>query len=159
MNQTGIAAARHPLPTFFGRFTAVLSEHEHLWTTLRKLGEMSAALDAGQTLAAGLEPAGLIAALRVELAKHFAAEEASGHFGTVARECPGLLPRIVEMKSDHSAMLDATRDLALIATDENRRGELAASVSRLIKRLQNHEREENELLREYLQFEPAHSKD
>jgi hypothetical protein len=149
--------ANTPLPTFFGRFTAVLSEHEQLGTTLRKLGEMSAALDAGQELTAELEPTSLIAALQTELSKHFAAEEASGHFGTVASDCPGLLPKIVELKADHGAMLAATRDLAVIAADENRRHELVAPVLQLTRRLQAHEAEESELLREYLQQDQSKS--
>jgi hypothetical protein len=148
-------AASHPLPTFFGRFTAVLSEHEHLSVTLRKLGELCAALESGRPVAAELEPAALIADLRTELGNHFAAEEASGHFGTVARDCPILLPKIVELKADHSAMLETSRRLALIAADEARHPELAVPVQQLITRLQHHEREENALLREYFERDAA----
>lgn len=147
--------ASNPLPTFFGRFTAVLSEHEALWTILRKLGEMAAALEAGQGPTVELEPARLVVELQLELSRHFASEEASGHYGTVARECPVLLPKIVELKADHGAMLAAAQGIALMATDEARHRELPLPVLQLIAALRTHELEENELLREYFQHNDA----
>jgi hypothetical protein len=155
MSESTLPAVDRPVPTFFGRFTAVLSEHEHLETTLRKLGQMTTALGVGQDVAVELEPGRLLTALQADLVRHFAAEEASGYFGVVARDFPVLLPRIVELKLDHAEMLETIHTLLLAAADEARRFEVAASVAALITRLRAHEQMENELLHEYFRSEVA----
>lgn len=140
-----------PLPTFFGRLTTVLSEHEHLRETLRSLAMMCSALEAGQMeLPSELEPCCLIQALGTELSTHFEAEESRAHFGTMAQERPDLLPGIVDLKTEHRAMLEAVRDLALLVEDWARWSELPAPVRALVAKLRAHEHAEAELVRRYI---------
>lgn len=140
-----------PLPTFFGRLTNVLSEHEHLRDTLKNLATLCSALEAGQTaLPPELEPRTLVQALRVELATHFEAEEGRAHFGTMAQERPDLLPQIVERKAEHRSMLDTVRDLALAVEDTARWSELPAPARDLSASLRRHEQAEAELVRRYI---------
>ena len=141
----------HPLPTLFGRLSTILSEHEHLKGTLAKLAEMCVALESGRVpLPAELEPARLIGALRAELTRHFGAEEGAGHFGAMAQERPELLPRIVELKTDHVTMLQNIADLTLMAGDPGRRSELPPPTLALMAKLRAHEKAEAELVRGFM---------
>jgi hypothetical protein len=140
-----------PLPTFFGRLTTVLSEHEHLRDTLRSFARMCSALEAGQlALPQELQPLPLIQALRAELSTHFEAEESRAHFGTMAQERPDLLPQIVELKSEHRTMLETVRNLALAVEDPARWSELPAPARGLRAMLRAHEQAEAELVRKYI---------
>jgi hypothetical protein len=139
-----------PLPDFFGRLTTVRSQHEHLGVTLRCLDSTCDALEIGRTsLPVELTPRVLLAALRDDLGEHFEAEESDGHFGTIAREEPRLLPAIVDLKGDHSAMLDAIDALLLTASEELRWLELVVPVRRLMRALRAHEKAEALLLQAY----------
>lgn len=140
-----------PLPTFFGRLTTVLSEHEHLRDTLRSLTTMCSALEAGQMmLPPELEPRRLIQELCAGLSTHFEAEEGRGHFGTMAQERPDLLPEIVDLKAEHRAMLEIVRNLTLIVEDTARWTELPAPARALSAKLRAHEQAEAELVRRYI---------
>jgi len=139
-----------PFPDFFGRLTTVRSQHEHLGVTLRCLDSTCDALEIGRTaLPVELRPPVLLTALRHALGQHFEAEESDGHFGTIAKEEPRLLPGIVDLKGDHAAMLDAIDGLSLVASDESRWLELVVPVRRLIRALRAHEKAEALLLQEY----------
>ncbi|HEV8548820.1 MAG TPA: hemerythrin domain-containing protein [Polyangiaceae bacterium] len=141
----------HPLPTLFGRLSTILSEHDHLKGTLGKLAEMCLALESGRTtLPSELEPERLIGALRAELTRHFVAEEGVAHFGAMAEERPELLPRIVELKTDHVTMLQNIADLTLIASAPERRSELPPRTLELMAKLRAHEKAEAELVREFM---------
>ena len=142
------------LPTLFGRFTIVSGEHQRLSTTLRQLGEMCLALEAGNgEHSPDSHPLQLLAALHLTLRRHFATEEAEGYFGAVAGERPSLLPSIAGLRAQHTAMLQTTAELAAISADERRWAELSAPTLCLIERLQAHERAESLLLRDF--FAPA----
>lgn len=139
-----------PLPEFFGRLTTVRSQHEHLGATLQKLEAVCNALEIGQmSLPADANPPVLLAALRDDLARHFAAEESDAHFGLIAQEEPRLLPAIVDLKADHAGMLSALARLVLVAGDEARWVELVAPAQHLIRALRAHERGEALLLQDY----------
>src|SRR4051812_21890099 len=139
-----------PFPDFFGRLTTVRSQHEHLGVTLRSLDSTCDALEIGRTsLPVELTPQVLLTALRDDLGQHFEAEESEGHFGTMAREEPRLLPGIVDLKGDHAGMLDAIDGLLLVSSDESRWLELVVPVRRLIRALRAHEKAEALLLQEY----------
>jgi hypothetical protein len=149
-----LMTATHPLPTVFGRLTTVLSEHEHLKDTQEKLVALCAALGAGQSpLPSNLAPARLIAKLRAELSRHFANEETDAHFGAVVRERPELLPRVVELRADHTTMLDLIDGLELIAAEETRWNELIAAIPVFLGQLRMHEQAESALVQEF--FSPG----
>ncbi|HEX5102045.1 MAG TPA: hemerythrin domain-containing protein [Polyangiaceae bacterium] len=140
-----------PLPTFFGRLTTVLSEHEHLRETLRSLTTTCSALEAGQmTLPPELEPRRLIQELCAALSTHFEAEEGRAHFGTMAQERPDLLPGIVDLKTEHRVMLEMVRNLALVVEDPARWSELPAPARALSAALRAHEQAEAELVGRYI---------
>src|SRR5216110_1109001 len=83
--------APSPLPSLFGRFTAIFQDHDHLGKTLRRLREMCSALESGQALLPPeLAPDVLIAELRMDLETHFGAEESAEYFGVVVEEEPNL---------------------------------------------------------------------
>jgi len=139
------------LPTLFGRLTRLLSAHDRQEATLEKLREMCEALEIGRCpLPCQLEPPRLIAELTAELRSHFAAEESDAHFATIATQRPELLPRIVDLKTDHAGLLRALERIQLIAADENRWHELAEPVSRLIAVLNAHEEAEAELVQQFV---------
>jgi len=143
--------AATPLPTPFGRFTAVVSEHQHLGVALRRLDEMCRAVEAGQLdLAPELQPVPLIGELQSELSQHFAGEEGDTHFGAIASECPSLLRRIADLKAQHVVMLEELTSLAENARDKAKLTALPAPARRLIEELRTHEHAETMLLQEFL---------
>jgi len=136
------------LPSLFGRFTAILGDHEHLSVTLRRLRRMCASLEAGQTsLAEELTPHALFAQLRTDLSKHFDAEESPDYFGVVISEAPALATQVAGLKWDHLAMLRAVNALCELSLDATRWSQLPLGTRELIGRLERHERSESELLR------------
>jgi hypothetical protein len=136
----------------FGRYTAILSEHEHLGTTLRRLGDMCTALEAreGAPPPPGLEPARLIGAFISELSEHFAAEEADGYFGTMARERPALASTIAELEAEHARMLETLRELLAAAGDQRRAAFVAHGVRRIIHQLRAHEHRETRVMQGFI---------
>src|SRR5690242_10247514 len=131
------------LPSLFGRFTAILQDHEHLGTTLKELRSMCAALEATERLPLELSPARLLEDLRTDLSGHFAAEEAESYFGTIIEEAPPLAPRIGQLKSEHAAMLGVLGALCEVAVDAARALELCQATRVLIAELERHERAES----------------
>lgn len=135
------------LPSLFGRFTAILRDHEHLGTTLKSLRAMCTALEARDAVP---ESARVLAELHADLSGHFAAEEAESYFGTIAQESPSLAPRIDQLKDEHVNMLNALVGLASLAVDPMRTLELSVATRQLIAELERHERAESLLLGELL---------
>jgi len=136
------------LPSLFGRFTAILQDHENLGTTLKQLRAMCLSLETLQFLPATFAPRDLLEGLRADLSGHFAAEEADAYFGTIALEAPLLATRIGQLKNEHTAMLSAAASLCRVAADAGRAAELCEATRRLIAELEQHERAESLLLRE-----------
>jgi hemerythrin-like domain-containing protein len=138
------------LPSLFGRFTAILQEHEHLGKTLRKLRQMCAALEAGESEPASeLAPLALLVELRRDLGEHFAAEEDEAYFGTVVDEAPSLAPDIAGLKWEHMTMLRAADVLHDLAADRSRWSQLSKPTRELVAQLERHERSESKLLRRF----------
>jgi len=136
-----------PLPSLFGRFTAILRDHEHLGTTLKELRAMCSALEAQRSVP---DASRLLQDLRADLSGHFAAEEAESYFGTIVEESPSLAPRIGELKHEHESMLVALVALGLLADDPTRANELARAARLLIAELERHERAESQLIGQLL---------
>jgi Hemerythrin HHE cation binding domain len=138
------------IPSLFGRFTAILKDHGHLGITLRQLKALCAGLeDSRRELPQELHPPSLLAALRLELAQHFRAEESAEYFGTVVAESPPLAPGIAELKSEHAAMLDAVDSLLQLAADPGRWAQLPQPTRLLVMQLERHEASESKLLRDF----------
>jgi hypothetical protein len=138
------------LPSLFGRLSVLLDSHERQLATFEHLREMCNAIDAGQSsLPATLDPNRLLTELGCELSAHFTNEEGPAHFGTIARTRTDLLPRVVDLKADHSALQRTLARIELIATDKGRRSELPALVSGLLTDLAAHEQAEAELVEEF----------
>jgi hypothetical protein len=138
------------LPSLFGRLSILLDAHERHAATLESLRQLCDAIQIGQTIPASLEPRQLLRALRRELSSQFAAEEGQAHYRTIARSRTDLLPRMVDLKADHIALLRALSHIESIAADADRWGELPAHVSSLLTALADHERAEAELVEEFL---------
>lgn len=138
------------LPSMFGRFTAILQDHEHLGTTLKQLRSMCAALEAAPPLLAAVAPLELLEDLAGDLSRHFAAEEADSYFGTIVDEAPPLAARIAQLTTEHTAMLGAIIALCRFADDTSRYRELASAARQLLAQLERHERDESLLMRELL---------
>lgn len=136
-----------PMPSLFGRFTAIFQDHEQLAKTLRRLRLMCGALDNGQQPPPELSPDVLILDLRVHLGVHFSAEEADEYFGTVLEEAPALAPEIAGLKGEHLTMLRAADVLCSVARDRSRWRDLVGPTRELIGQLERHERSESKLLR------------
>jgi hypothetical protein len=137
-----------PLPSLFGRFTAILQDHDNLAKTLRSLRALCAALEDGtDLLPAELSPKRLLEELRADLTGHFGAEESPEYFGAVMDEAPELVPAIGGLKWEHMTMLHAVEVLCGIALDRARWRDLAAPTRELIGQLERHERAESALLR------------
>ncbi len=135
------------LPFLFGRFTAILQDHEHLGTTLKRLRAMCVALDAPNPNLHALEPTRLLQDLQTALSEHFAAEEADAYFGTIADEAPALATGIAQLKAEHAAMLAALSTLCRLASGAELVTELSLATRQLITDLERHERAESLLLR------------
>ena len=144
----------NPLPSLFGRFTAILQQHDHLGKTLRRLRSMCAALENGQTaLPSELAPNVLLVTLHADLDRHFGAEESIEYFGIVVDESPALAPQIAGLKWEHMTMLRAARVLSRRAQDHARWPDLVVPTRELVAELEQHERAESSLLRQF--FSPS----
>ena len=147
--------APSPLPSLFGRFTAIFQDHDHLGKTLRRLREMCSALESGQALLPPeLAPDVLIAELRKDLAVHFGAEESAEYFGVVVEEEPNLTADIAGLKNEHVAMLHAIDMLSQLSNDHARWFHLPAPTRELVAELERHERAESTLLRNLFYSKP-----
>jgi Hemerythrin HHE cation binding domain len=136
------------LPSLFGRFTAIMRDHDDLNKTLRQLRAMCSALEAEQgALPAELEPPRLLGALRVHLAEHFEAEESDQYFGVVVEEQPSLKTQIAALKWAHLTMMRALDGLCVLAAETGQWQQLPGPTRDLVTQLELHEREESGLLR------------
>lgn len=148
-------SAATPLPSLFGRFTAIFKDHEHLASSLRRLRLMCAALEDGQvSLPAALAPHLLLEELRADLVAHFAAEESPEYFGTVLEEEPSLAREIAALKWEHLMMLRGLDLLSELVKDSSRWLHLPAPTRELIRQLERHEGAETKLLRNLFRLTP-----
>ncbi len=141
--------ANTPLPSIFGRFTAILSDHADLRATLRRLEQLCATLEETERAPPlGRAPLELIAELQDELAQHFAAEEADAYYGTMAHDRPSSAHRITSLKQQHVEMLETLGLLQHLA-ENGRLSELPPPARRFVAALRAHEGAETRLLQEF----------
>jgi hemerythrin HHE cation binding domain-containing protein len=134
------------ISTPFGAVPALPAEPQRLDTTLRRVGELCQALDAGR---GDVEPVALFSQLRVDLELHFALEEANSYFGVVLRERPSLSQPISRLRHEHAALLEKLEALRLIVGDPLRWAELSRPTAELVDAFRKHEHEEAELMQEF----------
>ena len=147
--------APSPLPSLFGRFTAIFQDHDHLGDTLRRLRDMCSALENGESPLPGqLAPDVLLAALRDDLTAHFGAEESAEYFGVVVEEEPSLTYQITGLKNEHVSMLRAIESLSQLSKDHARWAHLPTPTRALVADLERHERAESSLLRSLFRSKP-----
>jgi len=133
----------------FGRFSAILKDHDHLGKTLKRLRKMCATLEIGELqLSPELFPEPLFDELYADLSAHFASEESSEYFGTVMDEAPSLVPQIAALESEHRRLLRTVEQLVDFAQDRARWSALPIPTRDLVVELERHERAESTLLRE-----------
>src|SRR5438105_2143976 len=141
----------NPLPSLFGRFTAIFQDHDRFAETLRSLRATCAALEAGNVEFPGeLTPAKLLRDLEHELARHFKSEESDEYFGTLVTEAPELYWPVAGLVVEHRTMLRSAQVLAEIAEGSHRWLELPQATRALLSQLEQHERAESKLLRQVL---------
>lgn len=139
--------ATTPLPSLFGRFTAIFKDHARLGTTLRRLRALCMTLEAGARPPPSERPARLLDELYADLKEHFTAEESREYFGTVLEEEPSLAPQIASLKWEHLSMLRTVERLRAAAQDEGQWPALPVPTRELVAELESHERSESVLLR------------
>lgn len=137
------------LPTFFGRATAASAQHVHLATLLQELTATCVGLERGEPCSES-EPLRLLDELEREMRGHFLAEESDGYFGTLVAELPTLLPRVAELRADHTRMMEIIGELRRLASAPDQRARLASETLALDERFKAHERVEADLVREFL---------
>ena len=139
-----------PLPSLFGRFTAIFSEHKNMSGTLSSVGSMCDVLEAGlERLPGRIHPLELVVDLQGCLSTHFAVEEADIYFGTIVLEQPYLAGRIAKLIAEHSLMLAIAARVRELAEVESWTA-LVAPTRALVAMLQKHELDESRLLQEFL---------
>jgi len=139
------------LPTLFGRYSLVLSEHSNLETTLQRLKDAARRFNA-QHMAPSQELvlSALLTDLRANLERHFQAEESEDYFGALVRESPALAPRVAALRHQHGAMLATLDALRLLAFEAHAWSRFERTVSVLIKTFNAHERSESLLIHGFL---------
>lgn len=147
------SARFEPLPSGFGRFTAIVDDHRELGGMLAELRRLCAARIANEPSAFESEAAGLLAALRAALLHHFAREEADDYFGVVVSERPALIPRVAELRAEHTAFLEVVGSLTQASSGAESL-QAAHDALEFFSALGAHERRETELLSEFFDREP-----
>jgi hypothetical protein len=141
-----------PIPSLFGRVTAVLGEHADLYKGLKRLRRLSEGLAAGER-SADAESRRAVCDFLAELSSHFAKEETGDYFGLLVDERPALRSDVHALIAEHRAMAEAGVRIEAAFIDGMPATELAGDISRLLDTLERHERRENTLLQEYFSRE------
>lgn len=124
----------------------LLDEQKRFATVLDSLRELCSALDAGVgPLPARLDPSALTDELGGVLAEHF--ESAEQCLQQVAARRPDLLPAVVDMRSDHTALSQSLADLRLVVADPARWSDLPSRIGALLGTLSVHRECEAALVR------------
>lgn len=133
------------LTELFGASGAGPAERGRLDETLARLGTLYDALQSGRLDG---DQAAILSQLRVDLALHFAIEEGDGYFGALQREQPSLSHGIMELRRDHTVLLEELDRLRELAKSDGHVPELGTAILRLVSDFRSHERKETDLLQE-----------
>jgi hypothetical protein len=140
-----------PLPSLFGRFTAILAAHEDLSAPLERLRDLCDALDAGaENLAWRIKPPTLALDLQERLSTHFAVEEADIYFGTIAHDRPDLIVAVATLRAEHAVMLSLVERLRDLSTQSEAWRDLVLPGRVLLSMFEAHEQAESRLLDGFL---------
>ena len=140
---------RRPLPTAFGRLTVLSCDHDNIRATLQRLRAWSESQLQAVLGEPSPDPCEAVAQLRLALVGHFGTEESEAYFGAIATGSPALIPRIAELRAEHTALLEHLHSLATQLMLE-RRVAFAHGMLAFAERLRVHEAIENELIGEFL---------
>jgi len=91
----------------------------------------------------------LLSELSARLSTYFDAEESGGYFGTISTDCPGLLPKVVELEQAHTDLRDAVASLRGLARDGTGAAEVGRRIGVVIDDFETLEHAENDLLQEF----------
>ena len=138
-----------PMPTLFGRATAIYGEHAELHGSVNELRARCVALKDGRTTTE-LDMRSALEQFLRRLRRHFAREESDGYFGTVIASLPDLNVDIAWLQAEHGEIIETM--LELIRMCEYGDGQrLAGALERTIEAFEAHERRETELIQQFLQ--------
>jgi hypothetical protein len=138
------------LPTLFGRFTALQSDHRALFASFRALHDMCKTTTPARDIHTRARPARLFDELLRSVSRHFSAEEGESYFGAIVIERPSLLHQVAALKAEHAAILTAMAALSHIAADGTAPAKFAAAVQHCARWFQSHEQRESLILRGFL---------
>jgi len=143
----------HPMPTLFGRGTAVFKEHADLRPLVFRLKKHAADLAIGrQSDESEVESA--LAEFFNQLLAHFAAEEDEGYFGTFIEDHPTLSIKVERLLAEHEEMVDVIERLKMLSRRGGCSRDLGIGLTTLLERFEKHERDENSLMRTFLSMGP-----
>jgi hypothetical protein len=137
------------LPTLFGRYSLVLSEHANLDLTFGRLKALVRCSRLVPHRRSSLLSA-LMTDLRSNLERHFQAEESGEYFGALVGENPALAPRVTVLRHQHRAMLATLDGLRLLAFEPHAWRQLQEALDALANAFQTHERSESLLIQSFL---------
>lgn len=145
--------SRRSLPSAFGRFTVILSQHDELGRTVRQLRDLCAAWQREDRTdpAYDLDPVALLASWQRDLRAHFQTEEGDAYFGLFVREHPALVSKIADLRAEHTAMLEEIAALVELAKDRDESAAFAKRTQAVIRRFTEHEKVESVLMQDYLE--------
>lgn len=135
-------------PTLFGRPAGVHSETEALRSTIAGLRRVSASL-LSYSPQATIEARSLLSDFSARLSTYFDAEEASGYFGMIAAQYPGLEPQVVVLEQEHVDFREAVSSLRRLARDGTETADLSRRIGVVIDNFEQHEHAENDLLDDF----------
>ena len=146
-----------PMPTLFGRATAIYGEHAELHGSVSELRACCVALKGGRTTTE-LDMRSALEHFLRRLRRHFAREESDGYFGTVIASLPDRNVDIAWLQAEHGEIIETM--LELIRMCEYGDGQrLAGALERTIEAFEAHERRETELIQGFLQSDNAAAAD
>ncbi len=140
-----MAASTAPILSPSNRAFAGLAQRGRFATTLERLRELCARVEAGSgPLSSSPAPTRLVDELVRGLAEHVSKTER--HLQVLAANRRDLLPAIVDLRADHAALTQALVDMRHVAANGDRWCELPLHVRRLVARVDTHRDAEAMLL-------------
>ncbi len=138
-----------PMPTLFGRATAIFDAHKTLHKTVAQLYDLCARLMSGRQVAAA-ELHALVGVFSVQLREHFSSEEEDDYFGTLARSSAEAGELVAVLHVEHADMRDGLDELARLVEGRASSGELAECLNALLDQFNDHEKKESRAMQQYL---------